>query len=175
MYLHYLFSSFCLMVPRFICRNLALSSSKKGVFVRNGSTFVVMKQAFFYFKSFFWTKLIIYKRTKWVDGPRKMLRNILWLLVWLSTLELHRQQGKCQFSSIIITIIVSYAIIRIYTIWYFYFQVSKIEGLAELHWVIKLSVKWGRGSGKGHWWATIVWWAAVDTMWRNLQCLVVVV
>ena len=54
------------------------------------------------------------------------------------------------FSSIIITIILSYAIIRIYTIWYFYFQVSKIEGLAELHWLIRLSVKRGQGSGKGH-------------------------
>ena len=34
-HLHYLFSCFCLMVSCFICRNLTLSSFKKGVFVRN--------------------------------------------------------------------------------------------------------------------------------------------
>ena len=44
------------------------------------------------------------------------------------------------FFSIIITIILSYAIIRIYTILHIYLQVSKIEGLAEMHWVIGLSV-----------------------------------
>ena len=44
------------------------------------------------------------------------------------------------FSSIIITIILSYAIIRIYTILHIYLQVSETEGLAELHWVIGLSV-----------------------------------
>ena len=42
------------------------------------------------------------------------------------------------FSSIIITIILSYAIIRIYTILYIYLQVSETEGLAELHRVIGL-------------------------------------
>ena len=44
------------------------------------------------------------------------------------------------FSSIIITIILSYAIIRIYTLLLIYLQVSETEGLAELHWVIGLSV-----------------------------------
>ena len=44
------------------------------------------------------------------------------------------------FSSIIITIILSYAIIRICTILRIYLQVSETEGLAELHWVIGLSV-----------------------------------
>ena len=43
------FSCFCLMVPCFICRNLVLTSFKKGVSVSNGyyspmrSIFVVMK------------------------------------------------------------------------------------------------------------------------------------
>ena len=37
------------------------------------------------------------------------------------------------FSSIMITIILSYAIIRIYIILFIYLQVSKTEGLAELH------------------------------------------
>ena len=40
------------------------------------------------------------------------------------------------FSSILITIILSYAIIRIYIILHIYLQVSKTEGLAELQWVI---------------------------------------
>ena len=44
------------------------------------------------------------------------------------------------FSSIIITIILSYAIIRIYTFLHIYLQVSETERLAELHWVIGLSV-----------------------------------
>ena len=44
------------------------------------------------------------------------------------------------FSSIIITIILFYAINRIYTILHIYLQVSETEGLAELHWVIGLSV-----------------------------------
>ena len=44
------------------------------------------------------------------------------------------------FSSIINTIILSYAIIRIYTILYIYLQVSETEGLAELYLVIELSV-----------------------------------
>ena len=40
------------------------------------------------------------------------------------------------FSSIIITIILSYAIIRIYIILHIYLQVSETEGLAELYWMI---------------------------------------
>ena len=38
------------------------------------------------------------------------------------------------------TIILSYAIIRIYTILHIYLQVSETEGIAELHWVTGLSV-----------------------------------
>ena len=44
------------------------------------------------------------------------------------------------FSSIIITIILSYAIIRIYTILHIYLQISETERLAELHRVIQLSL-----------------------------------
>ena len=33
----------------------------------------------------------------------------------------------------------------------------------------------GLGRGKGHWWATTVWYVAVYTTWRNLQCLGVVI
>ena len=53
-HLHYLFSCFCLMVSRFICRNLTLPLFKKGVFVKNDyfspmrvrSISVVIKQPF---------------------------------------------------------------------------------------------------------------------------------
>ena len=44
------------------------------------------------------------------------------------------------FSSNIITIILSYAIIRIYIILRIYLQVSKTEELVELQWVIGQSV-----------------------------------
>ena len=40
------------------------------------------------------------------------------------------------FYSIIITIILSYVIIRIYAILHIYLQVSETEGLAEKHWVV---------------------------------------
>ena len=43
------------------------------------------------------------------------------------------------FSSIIITIILSYAINRLYTILHIYLEVSETKGLAELHCVIGLS------------------------------------
>ena len=44
------------------------------------------------------------------------------------------------FSSIIIAIILSYAVVRIYTILHMYLQVSETEGQAELHGVIGQSV-----------------------------------
>ena len=44
------------------------------------------------------------------------------------------------FSSIIITIILSYTIIKIYIILHIYVQASETEGLAELHWVIGQSL-----------------------------------
>ena len=44
------------------------------------------------------------------------------------------------FFSFIITIILSYVFITIYTISHICLQVSETEGLAELHWVIGLSV-----------------------------------
>ena len=47
---------------------------------------------------------------------------------------------KMLFSSIIITVILSCAITRIYIILHIYLQVSETEELAELHWVIGHSV-----------------------------------
>ena len=44
------------------------------------------------------------------------------------------------FSSVIITIILSYVIITTYTILNIYLQVSETEGLAELYWMNGLSV-----------------------------------
>ena len=61
-----------------------------------------------------------------MDGAKQMLWNIFYALVRPST----REQRKCGcLSSIIITIIL-----------YIYLQVSKTDGLAELHWVIEHSV-----------------------------------
>ena len=60
-----------------------------------------------------------------MDDPKQMLWNIFCALVRPSTLERHRQQGKCCF---------------FYTILHIYLQVSETEGLAELHRVIGLSV-----------------------------------
>ena len=62
-HLHYFFSCFCLMVSTFICRNLTLSSFRKGVFVRNGYffsseiNFCCNEIIFFYFKLVFRTKV----------------------------------------------------------------------------------------------------------------------
>ena len=62
-HLHYLLPYFCLMLSCFICRNLSLLSFKKGAFVRIGYFSqmrfipVVMKEAFFYFKLLFQTKV----------------------------------------------------------------------------------------------------------------------
>ena len=68
-----------------------------------------------------------------MDGPKQMLWNIFCALV--------RPARKMSlFSSIITTIILSYGIIRIYTILHIYLQVSETKGLEEMHWVIALSV-----------------------------------
>ena len=85
-------------------------------------------------------KLVLrYVCTKWM-APNKCYRIFFCALVQPGILG-HHQQGKCSwFSSIIITIILPYAIIRIYTILHNYLQVSETEGLAELHWVIGMSV-----------------------------------
>ena len=72
-----------------------------------------------------------------MDGPRQMLWNILCVSLCIGQAEYTRASPPAikmsLFSSIIVTIILSYAIIRIYTILYIYLQVSKTEGLAELH------------------------------------------
>ena len=49
--------------------------------------------------------------------------------------------------------------------------------------LLGMAVCWGciskRGNDRGgeaeHWWATFVWYTTVDTMWRNLQYLAVVI
>ena len=70
--------------------------------------------------------------------------NVVEYFLWISPVEYTRASPSARkmsfFSSIIITIILSYAIIRVYTILHIFLQVSKTEGLAELHWVIGLSV-----------------------------------
>ena len=68
--------------------------------------------------------VIRYVRTKWMAS--KKCSGIL-LYIGLAKYKMSL------FSFIIITIILSYAIIRIYKILYIYFQVSETEWLAELH------------------------------------------
>ena len=67
--------------------------------------------------------------------PKQMLWNI-----FSPSPAKYTRASEHLFSSVIITVILSCAIIRIYTILDIYLQVSKTEGLAELHWVIKLGV-----------------------------------
>ena len=86
-------------------------------------------------------KLVLrYVRTKWM-APNKCC-GIIFLCIGLAKYTKASPPAKKMslFSSIIITIILSYAIIRIYTVLHIYLQVSETEGLAELHWVIGLSV-----------------------------------
>ena len=74
-----------------------------------------------------------------MDGPKQMLWNIFRAIVGPSILKHHRQEMSL-FSSIIITIILTYAIIRIYIILHIYLQVSETESQAGLNWVIGNSV-----------------------------------
>ena len=68
-----------------------------------------------------------------MDGPKQM-QNIFCALVQPSTLK-HHYQKMLLFPSIIIAIILSYAIIRIYIYLHIYLPISETEGLAEPHWV----------------------------------------
>ena len=86
-------------------------------------------------------KLVLrYVRTKWM-APSKCC-TIFFLCIGLAkyTKASPPARKMSLFSSIIITIILSYAIIRIYTVLHIYLQVSVTEGLGEVHWVIRLSV-----------------------------------
>ena len=86
-------------------------------------------------------KLVLrYVRTKWM-APNECC-GIFFLCIGPAKYTKASPLAKKMslFSSIIITIILSYVIIRIYTISYIYLQVSETEGMAELHWVIGLKV-----------------------------------
>ena len=79
-------------------------------------------------------KLVLrYVRTKWMT-PNKCC-GIFFLRIGPAkyTKASPPARKMLLFSSIIITIILSYAIIRNYTILHIYLQVSETEGLAELH------------------------------------------
>ena len=81
-----------------------------------------------------------YVRTKWI-APNKCC-GIFFLFIGPAkyTEASPPARKMLLFSSVIITIILSYAISRICTILHIYLQVSETERLAELHWVIGLSV-----------------------------------
>ena len=70
-----------------------------------------------------------------MDGPKQMLWNIFFVCIGSAkyTKASPPVRKMSLFFSIIIAIILSYAIIRIYTILHTYFQVSETERLAELH------------------------------------------
>ena len=84
--------------------------------------------------------ILRYVRTKWM-APSKCC-GIFFLCYGTTKYTKASLPGRKMslFSSIIITIILSYAIIRIYIILHIYMQVSETEGLAELHWVIGESI-----------------------------------
>ena len=86
-------------------------------------------------------KLVLrYVRTKWI-APSKCCGIFFLCIGPASCTKASPPARKMSlFSSIIITTILSCAIIRIYTILHTYLQVSETKGLAELHWVIGLSV-----------------------------------
>ena len=69
---------------------------------------------------------------------------MLWNILCIGTAKYIKASPPARkmplFSSIIITIILPYEIIRIYIILDTYLQVSETEELAELHWVIGHSV-----------------------------------
>ena len=78
-------------------------------------------------------------RTYLMHSPKQMLWNILYFLfngMAKYTKASPPARKISLLSSIIIIIILSYAIIRIYINLYIYLQVSKTEGLAELHCLI---------------------------------------
>ena len=84
--------------------------------------------------------ILRYVRTKWM-APSKCC-GIFFLCYDTTKYTKASLPGRKMslFSSIIITIILSYAILRIYIILHIYMQVSETEGLAELHWVIGESI-----------------------------------
>ena len=74
-----------------------------------------------------------YVRTKWM-APKKCC-GIFFVCIGPAkyTIASPPARKMSLFSSIIIKIILSYVIIRIYTMIHIYLQVSEIEELAELH------------------------------------------
>ena len=83
--------------------------------------------------------VIRYVRNKWIarDNCCKIL-VAYWSRQVYKSITVTKKMSL--FSSIKITIILFHAIIRINKILHIYLQVSKTEGLAELHWVTGLSV-----------------------------------
>ena len=84
-------------------------------------------------------KLVLrYVRTKWPQT--NVVKHFLSIGMAMYAKASPPTRKMLLFSSSIIMIILSYAIIRIYIILHIYLQVSETEGLAELHWIIEQSV-----------------------------------
>ena len=79
--------------------------------------------------------------TKWKNGTKWMVPNKccgIFFVHWYD--QCTPAEKMLLFSSIIITIILRYAIIRIYIVLHIYLQVSETERLADLHWVTGHSI-----------------------------------
>ena len=77
-----------------------------------------------------------------MDGPKQMLWNIFLCICLAKYTKASLKAMKMSlFTPIIITIILSYAIIRVYTILDIYLQISETDRQAELYWGIGLSVR----------------------------------
>ena len=81
-------------------------------------------------------KLVLrYVPTKWM-APNKCCETFFWIGATNYTKASPSARKMLLFSAMIITVILSCAIIKIYIILHIYLQVSETERLAELHWVI---------------------------------------
>ena len=69
-------------------------------------------------------------------APKNVVEYFLWIGMAKYTKASPSARKMLLFSFIIITITLSYAIIRIYIVLHIYWQVSETERIAELHWLI---------------------------------------
>ena len=76
--------------------------------------------------------VLTYVRTKWM-AQKKFVEYFLCIVTAKYTKASPPARKMSLFSSIIIRIILSYVVIKIYIILHIYLQVFETDGLAELH------------------------------------------